>query len=72
MQITNEALLKDKTFGEITINGPINGEYSVTMETQTGRNKKHAHTLYFTQNGINVLIGCWRAVAGDIDKEVTK
>lgn len=67
MQITNEALLKGKTFGEITINGPVNGEYSITMETQTGRNNKHAHTIYFTQNGINALVGCWRAVIGDID-----
>ena len=71
MQITNEALLKGKQFGDITINGPVDGEYSITMKTQDGRNKPHNHTIWFTQNGINALVGCWRAVAMDIDsKEV--
>jgi len=62
-------LLKGKQFGEITIAGPINGEYSITMQTQDGRNKPHNHTILFTQNGINALVGCWHAAAGNIDSE---
>lgn len=54
--------------GEIQIekvNYAGSDEYLIKMRTQKGKNKVHEHTVKFTQNGINALLGTWMAVTGN-------